>query len=270
MLATLPALLPPPAPAPHLRVVFSMASGVDRLAPFGWLPPGVALLNNRGAHGAKVEAYCLWALAALAQGIPRFVSDQRSQTWLPRFSGVLDGVRVLVVGTGDLGRASARAARRLGMIATGVNTAGRAVADVATIRPVAELDSALAGADILVLAAPLTPNTKGLLDARRLALLPAGAAVLNIARGGLLDAAALVAALRSGALGGAILDVTDPEPPATGDPLWHAPGLMLTPHVSADDPAGYVTRSLAILRENVACLARGEPAPNAVDVGRGY
>jgi glyoxylate/hydroxypyruvate reductase A len=142
--------------------------------------------------------------------------------------------------------------------------------DFADIVAVADLDRVLARSEFLVLACPLTPATRGLLDRRRLGLLPAGAGVVNIGRGALLDGEALCDRLDDGSLSGAVLDVFDPEPLPPGHRMWRTPNLTITPHMSCDDPASYNDRSLAILLANLAALRAGKAAPNRVDPSRGY
>ncbi|MDE2334870.1 MAG: D-2-hydroxyacid dehydrogenase [Rhodospirillales bacterium] len=252
-------------PMPRLRAAFLLAAGVDRLAGQPW-PAGVRLLNNRGVHGAKLHDYILWALLALHLRAPALGAAQAARRWQPIFTRAIAGGRLTVVGTGDLGGAAAGAGRTLGMRVTGISRQGRAHPACERVLPSAALDAALAETDALVLACPLTPATRGLLDARRLGLLPAGAHVVNVGRGALLDQAALVAALAAGRLGGAVLDVTDPEPPPPEDPLWSAPNLILTPHVAADDPAIYNDASLDLFFATI-----DQPAPpNLVDLSLGY
>jgi phosphoglycerate dehydrogenase-like enzyme len=132
------------------------------------------------------------------------------------------------------------------------------------------LDSVLPASEFLILACPLTPQTSGLFDRRRLALLPRGAGLLNIGRGPLLDQDALCDLLQSGHLSGAILDVTAPEPPPPGDRVWATPNLVLTPHVSADNPVTYNPDSLDLFFANLAAFRAGRPMPNRVDTSRGY
>ncbi len=156
------------------------------------------------------------------------------------------------------------------MRVTGVNTRGAAHADFDAVVPAAALDALLPRAEFLVLACPLTPATRGLIDRRRLALLPAGAGVVNIGRGPLLDGAALCDLLESGHLRGAVLDVFDTEPLPPGDRFWRTRNLIVTPHQACDDPATYTRRSLGILFANLRAWRAEAPLPNRVDPARGY
>ena len=262
--------LPHPLAAPRLRLVFVNAAGVDRLAPLDWLPEGVALLNNRGTHGPKAGEYVAMAALMLAARLPALIAAQHEGRWQRLPTPPLAGRHAVIVGTGDLGSAGARHLRALGVRVTGVNTRGQAHPDFAATAPVAALDALLAEASLLVLACPLTPATRGLIDRRRLGLLAEGAGVVNIGRGALLDDAALCDLLDRGRLGGAVLDVFPVEPLPPGHRLWRTPNLIATPHLSCDDPAGYSARSLAILCANLHAWRAGAPLPNRVDPARGY
>lgn len=259
-----------PLDAPRLRLVFVLAAGVDGLAPFDWLPASVALLNNRGVHAAKAGEYIAMAALMLAARVPLFASAQRAGHWHPVFTGPLARSRVAIVGVGDLGSAGARALRALGVAVTGVRTTGLAHPDFASVVAVAGLDALLPELDMLLLACPLTPATAGLLDRRRLALLPPGAGVANLGRGRLLDQAALCDSLDAGHLSGVVLDVFDPEPPPPDHRLWRTRNLIVTPHVSCDDPASYNPLSLGLLFANLRAWREGRALPNRVDVARGY
>lgn len=259
-----------PADAPRLRLLYCTAAGLDSLAPFDWLPPGAQLLNNRGTHGVKAGEYGLMALLMLANGMPGFATAQRAERWAPFHGSVLAGRRVVVVGLGTLGGSVAAQAARFGMRVTGVRTRPEPHGDCEQVVSLAELDAVLPGAEFLVLAPPLTDATRGMLDRRRIALLPEGAKVVNMGRGGLLDQDAFCDALDAGRLAGAVLDVFVPEPVPPGHRLWATPNLVMTPHVSADDPATYIPRSLDIFFENLRADRDGAVLPNRFDPARGY
>jgi phosphoglycerate dehydrogenase-like enzyme len=256
--------------APKLLAVFVNATGVDGLAPFGWLPPGAMLLNNRGTHGPKAGEYIAMTVLMLASRLPALASAQRAGQWRPVFSAPLAGRHATIVGTGDLGGAGARALRSLGVAVTGVRSVAAPHPDFSDVVGVADLDSVLARTEFLVLACPLTAATNNLLGRRRLALLPAGAGVVNLGRGALLDGEALCDALESGKISGAVLDVFDEEPLPAGHRMWRTENLVITPHVSCDDPVSYNLRSLTILFANLRALREGRPPPNRVDLSRGY
>lgn len=256
--------------APRLEMVFANVAGVDGLAPFDWLPRGVALLNNSGTHATKAGEYVAMACLALAARLPAMAAAQAAGQWRKIHTPPLAARRVTIVGVGDLGSAGARALRGLGVAATGVRASAEPHPDFAETVSVAAFDRVLPRTDIVVLACPLTPATDNLLDRRRLALLPPGAGVVNIGRGRLLDQAALCEALAAGHLSGAMLDVMEPEPLPEGHALWRTPNLLLTPHVSCDDPDSYNAVSLGILFANLRARREGRAMPNRVDPARGY
>jgi len=259
-----------PADAPSLKLIYCTAAGLDSLAPFDQLPSDAALLNNRGAHGAKAGEYGIMALLMLAAGMPGFVTAQRAGEWAPRHGSVLAGRHVAVAGLGTLGGAVAEQAARFGMRVTGVRTRAEPHPECARVTALSDIDSVLGDVEFLVLALPLTDATRGVLDRRRIALLPPGAGVVNIGRGALLDQDALCDALESGHLSGAVLDVFVPEPVPPGHRLWTTPNLVMTPHVSADDPETYVPLSLDIFFRNLLAFREGMPLPNRFDKERGY
>jgi phosphoglycerate dehydrogenase-like enzyme len=158
----------------------------------------------------------------------------------------------------------------LGLRVTGVRRGGGAHPDVDRMVAPDELDDVLPEADFVVLAAPLTPETRQMLDRRRLGLLKPGAGIFNIGRGGLLDHVALADGLTSGAIGGAVLDVFDPEPLPVGSPLWDVRGVIMLPHVTSDDLDRYLPLTYDLVFANAGRLMRGETLLNVVDPGRGY
>jgi phosphoglycerate dehydrogenase-like enzyme len=259
-----------PCHAPSLRVIFCTAAGLDKLMPFDWLTGQMVLLNNRGVHGAKIGEYAAMALIALNMRLPAVIAAQHDGQWRPHFASTLRGRSVTVVGLGDLGGAAARKARHFGAEVTGVRSRAAPHPECHRVVGVEALDEVLPHSEFLILACPLTPATLNLLDRRRIGLLPAGAGVINVGRGGLLDQDALCDALDAGRLGGAMLDVFTPEPIPKHHRLWTTRNLIITPHVSADDPVHYVSDSLAIFFRNLDALRKGEPPPNLVDPARGY
>ncbi|NKC30236.1 D-2-hydroxyacid dehydrogenase [Falsiroseomonas selenitidurans] len=258
------------AMAPRLKVIACTSAGLDRLAPFDWLPEGVLLLNNRGTHSAKAGEFALMALLMLATHMPRFATAQRAERWAPRFASLLAGRTVCVVGLGSLGGAAARQARAFGMQVIGIRSSATPHPDCDEVHATEALDQVLPRAEFLLLACPLTPATRGLLDRRRIGLLPPGAKLVNMARGAVWDQDAVCDALQAGALDGAVTDVAVPEPLPPGHRLWSTPGLVVVPHVSSDDPATYNDRTLDILFHNLLELRAGRPAPNRVEPSRGY
>ncbi|WP_372618858.1 D-2-hydroxyacid dehydrogenase [Falsiroseomonas sp.] len=259
-----------PEIAPRLKVIACTSAGLDRLAPFDWLPEDVLLLNNRGTHAAKAGEFAIMSLLMLAAHMPRLATAQREGRWESRFGSVLAGRTVCIVGLGTMGGAAARQARAFGMQVIGIRARPAPHPDCAEVHATDALDAVLPRSEFLLLACPLTPATRSLMDARRLALLPRGAKVVNMARGAVWDQDAACDLLESGHLDGCITDVAVPEPLPPEHRLWRTPGMTVVPHVSSDDPATYNDRTLDILLANLAELRAGRPAPNRVDPARGY
>jgi phosphoglycerate dehydrogenase-like enzyme len=253
-----------------LRLIQSVNAGVDDLAPFDWVPNGAALCNASGIHAGRLREWAAMTLLMLQARVPFFAAEQRARRWsrvkTPRIAGRI----ALIFGTGGLGAAVAEAARSLGVRALGISRSGAPAAGFDAVRQAAAAREWLTEADFVVLTLPLTEATRGLADQAFFAAMKPGAGFANFGRGALVDQPALCAALASGHLGGAILDVTTPEPPLAGSPLWDAPNLLITPHVSCDDPTTYVADSLDLLIGNLARLDRGEALLNLVDPLVGY
>lgn len=261
----------PPRGAARLRLVFVTSAGLDALAPYDWLPDGAVLLNNRGAHAVKAGEFAIMAVLMLASGMPAMLTAQRAGRWEKRWGHALAGQRITIVGLGTLGGAAAMQAARFGMRVTGVRTiGGDAHPHCERVIAAADLDAVLPMTECLLLACPLTDATRGLIDRRRLLLLPRGAGLVNIGRGGLLDQDALCDLLDEGHISGAVLDVFTPEPVPPGHRLWRTPNLVMSPHTSADDPRTYNPLSLDIFLDNLRALRDGRPLPNRFDTARGY
>jgi phosphoglycerate dehydrogenase-like enzyme len=256
--------------APHLRWIHIIGAGIEPLLPLDWLPPGLVLTNNSGVHVEKAREAAAMALLMLNARIPAIVTNQRKAHWDQIFTSGIAGKSVLIVGLGAMGAAVADAAKGLGLRVTGVRRGGAAHPAVERAVPITELDSVLPGADFVVLAAPLTPESRNLLDRRRIGLIKPGAGLFNIGRAGLIDHDALAEALRDGPLSGAILDVYDPEPLPESSALWHADNVILTPHVTSDDLDAYLPKTFDLVFANAARLRRGETLINVVDPARGY
>jgi phosphoglycerate dehydrogenase-like enzyme len=241
---------------PRLRLVQTLTAGTDV-----WrdrIPPGVLLSNASGAGGGSTAEWVVAALLAVLREIPTSVGDQAAGRWNSRVTDTLDGKRVLILGAGDVGR-NVRA-RLVPFGARVTMVARRPRPGAASIDAVGDL---LADHDVVVAALPLTPGSHHLVDARFLAALPDGCVLVNAARGEVVDTAALLAELYGGRLRAA-LDVTDPEPLPPGHPLWHAPGLLITPHLGGST-TGYEQRAWRTAAEQIARYLSGAALPNLVE-----
>ncbi len=246
------------AALPRLRVIQLLTAGAEAF--LDAVPEGVLLCDARGVHGSSTSEWVLTAILASVREFPSFVLAQQQREWTQHVTGELAGSRVLVVGAGDVGEAIRHRLLPFDVAVTMVARQARAGA-----RGVDELPALLPEADIVVVVVPLTPQTRGLVDAAFLARMRDGALLVNAARGPVADTDALLAELGSGRLCAA-LDVTDPEPLPAEHPLWGAPGLLLTPHVGGA-VSGFPRRAYALVREQLGRWSRDEPLENVVRDG---
>lgn len=256
--------------APRLKWIQITGAGVEHLCPMDWVPPGVQVVNNKGAHAAKAGEFALMAVLMLHTKMPTIVSNQRHGRWTSLYSTPIKGRTVLIVGVGSLGGAAAEQLQRLGVNVLGITRHGRPHPHVSEMATLDRLDEFLARADYVFVATPSTPETTGLFDRRRLGLVRLGAGIINIGRSSVMDYAALGDLLLQGHISGAILDVFDSEPLPPGSPLWSVPNLIVTPHVSADDGDSYVPLTLDIFFANMRRYLDGEPLNNVVRPELGY
>jgi phosphoglycerate dehydrogenase-like enzyme len=262
------------AAAPNLRWVQWIGAGVDHAPLDALRARDILLTNNRGVHANNIAEHVIGMMIAMARNFPRLVHAQDEQRWSiddNRWTvKELAGSRALILGAGNIGKALATKAVGMGLE---VDVMGRnrrtSFIDGVTYRTIDELDAALPSADHVVIGIPLTPETLDLFDARRLSLMKPGAIIYNVGRGPILNTDALLAALESGHLGGAGIDVSDPEPLPSGHPLWTAPNVFITGHTSGRTPY-YWQRGGRILRANIAHFLAGEPLENLVDYDLGY
>lgn len=252
--------------APNLRWMHLPNAGVDDPVFHRLLAKGVRLTTSSGASAEPIAHTAIGGVLALARGFPSWTAAQRRHEWAPHRQRPRDlrGQSMVVVGVGAIGNEIARLAQALGLYVIGVRRSPRRSGDhVDEMVSPAELRTVAARADWLVLACPLNEETRGLIDARLLASLPAQAHVINVARGAVLEETALIAALRSGHVRGAYLDVFEHEPLPPDSPLWDLPNVLVSPHDAgvADGNAGRVAE---IFFDNLERWRRGEPLLNEV------
>jgi len=254
--------------APKLRWLQTFNAGIDHPIFARFPERGVRLTTAAGSSAEPIAQTALAGILMLARGFPHWLEAQRRAEWQPHpvtaLPRDLAGQVLVVFGLGAIGRELARLARAVGLRAIGVRR-GPAQADdpVDELHPPARLRELLPRADWLAITCPLTPETRGAIDAAALALLPPGARLVNVARGEIVDEAALCESLRAGRLAGAYLDVFATEPLPRESPLWAAPNVIVTPHNSAAT-RGAEARQLAIFLDNLARFGRGEPLRNEV------
>ena len=256
--------------APNLKWIHCIGAGVEHLLPIDWLPNDVILTNNKGVHANKSGEYGLMSVLMLHNHLPTIVSNQHIKKYEQLYGTPISGSTIIIVGTGSLGGAAARLLESLGPKIIGVNRRGNFVKGCSEIVTVDKLDSVLPYADILYLALPATPETYGIIDRRRLNLLKYSCGIVNVGRQSALDYQALSAMLKAGRLAGAILDVFTPEPIVSSSPLWTVPNLIITPHVSSDDPENYIPLTLKLFLSNLERFLSNKQLINQVDKKLGY
>ncbi|KAF4410051.1 MULTISPECIES: 2-hydroxyacid dehydrogenase [Streptomyces] len=246
-----------------LRVVQTLTAGTDFIEPaVSGLPRGAVVCNARGVHDASTAELALTLTLASLRGIPGFVRGQDAEEWRSGFQPALADKSVLIVGYGAIGsavedRLTPFECARVARVARAARTTTRG-----PVHPMDALPDLLPDADVVIVATPLTDSTRGLFGTRTLARMKDGALLVNVARGAVVDTAALLAETESGRLRAA-LDVTDPEPLPAGHPLWHAPGVLITPHVGGPTSA-FLPRAKRLLREQLTRYAAGEPPAHRV------
>jgi phosphoglycerate dehydrogenase-like enzyme len=253
-----------------LKLIQLTGAGFEHLLPLDWLPPQVALATASGIHAPKLKEWAGMVFLMLHSQIPQCVMAQRAHQWTKPYSSSIAGRTALIFGTGAIGGAIAAAARRLGIKTIGVRRAVKPTRGFDQVIGSDDAPDAVARADFVVLATPLTPATHHMMNADLFARMKPDAGFANFGRGGLVDQDALIAALQAGTLNNAIVDVTDPEPPPAESPLWDTPNLIITPHISCDDPVTYIPQALDLFFENIIRRTEGRAVRNKVVPERAY
>ena len=256
---------------PNLKWLQVVSAGADQRPYQPTIKRGVRVTTSSGANAEPVAITGLTGLLMIARNFPHWIRAQQRREWSPQLGADtppdLAGQAAVIVGTGHLGKIVARVLQALGVRTIGVRRSAAPLEHFDEMHSLAELDRLLPGADWLVLACPLAPETRGLMDARRFALLPRSAGFINISRGEVVDEAALIAALASGHLRGAYLDVFAAEPLPPESPLWSMPNVIVTPHNSATSVGNY-RRGVEMFLRNLERYLRGEPLENEVTAGK--
>ena len=281
------------ARAPRLAWVHSATAGVERVLTPGSRQRDLLITNARGVFSRPIAEYVLMMILAVSRRLPQLLELQRERTWQPLEGAELSDVTVGIVGLGSIGRAVATLATAFGC--RGIATRRRSEAGAAAApdgeppqdeaRPGAGstgeglvldqvlgpdgLTAVLAESDFVVLAAPLTPTTEGLIDGPALEAMKPGAWLINVARGRLVDERALLRALREGHIGGAILDTFRDEPLPPSSPFYDMDNVIVTPHTSWSS-GRVLDRSVELFCANLRRYAAGQPLVNVVDPAAGY
>lgn len=255
--------LRPLSSMPRLRIVQTLTAGVDHvLGGLGDLAPGVRLCNAKGVHDASTAELALTLILASLRGIPGMVRGQDREEWRFGFYEALADKSVLIIGYGAVGaavedRLAPFECERIVRVARTARTTARG-----PVHGLTDLPQLLPEADVVILSTPLTEETKGLAGAAFLGRMKDGALLVNVARGPVVDTKSLLVEVESGRLRAA-LDVTDPEPLPSGHPLWHAPGVLITPHVGGSSSA-FEPRAKRLVARQLRRFAAGEPMENTV------
>ncbi len=244
------------------------------LDPSAYASPGAILTNSSGAYGVTIAEHIVMVAIAMMRRQPEYDRILARREWRRDLViRSIRGSRITLLGTGDIGRETAMRLRAFAPESiTGVNRSGRDAGPLFDrTLPVSELDDVLPETDLLVMSLPGTPATNGLMDRRRLALLPKDAFLVNVGRGNAVDEAALVELMQGGHLGGAALDVFSVEPLPKDHPLWDCPRVLITSHTAGNMTLGYtVDRIVEMFLEDFENYCAGRPMAHMVDRALGY
>lgn len=259
----------------RLRWVQMTWAGANKYTAPGAFPEGKTLTSASGAFGGVISEHILAGVLCLYKNLRRYREQlQRGQWQLLPGDDSLEGKRALILGTGNIGSETAKKLKAFGAYTVGISRSGRKTPDCFDLcYRVDGLDEQLPQADLVIVALPGTPSTKGLISAERICRMKPGAVLVNVGRGFVVDTQALTDALEQGRLGGAVLDVTDPEPLPPEHPLRYMEQVVLTPHVSGiswGENTATREKILEIFRENLHRDAAGLPLRSQIDLAQGY
>ena len=256
--------------APNLKWIHCTAAGVEHLFPFDWTYDNLKITNSSGVHAKKAGEYGLMSVLMLQNHLPKIITNQKNKEFISTFGNPIEGKNIVLVGTGALGSSMAKLVEPLGANIIGVNKKGKSVEGCSQILTIDKLDTVLPKADILYLALPETPETKNLINKRRLDLLKTTCGIVNIGRQSALDYEILCDKLEKSEIAGAILDVFNPEPIDKNSRLWNTKNLVITPHVSSDDNGNYVKMTLELFVKNLKLFIEKKELENQIDKELGY
>ena len=240
------------------------------MLPLDWMSDDLVLTNSSGAHAKKAGEFGLMSILMLQNHMTRLITHQKNKEFVSLFSNPIHGKTVVVVGTGSLGGSMAKQVSKLGANIIGVNKRGNKAEGCSKTITIDKIDSVLPEADFLYLALPETPETKNLINKKRLDMLKTTCGIVNIGRQSAMDYDALSEKLKKNEIAGAILDVFSHEPLDKSSKLWDTPNLVITPHVSSDDDGNYVELTLGIFFSNLKLFIENKELTNQVDKKLGY
>lgn len=247
------------AMAPQLQWVHVLWAGLDSLLFPELLASPVVLTNGRGVFARSLAEFAIAGMLWFAKDIPRMRQQQQEKRWEKFVVEELNGQRLGIVGHGSIGRAVAALATAFGMKVIGVGRTS----------PREEFDEVIETSDFILVSAPLTPETRGLIGEAEFRRMKGRAVLINVGRGPVVDESSLIAALREGRIRGAVLDVFDEEPLPASHPFWTMENVLLSPHC-ADNTPTWLDEAMQLFIENFTRYAGGEPLRNVVDKEAGY
>ena len=256
--------------AKKLRWVHSLAAGVESQLVRDLVESDVPLTNSRGVYKESLGEFVIAAALFFAKDLRRMIANQSAGRWEQFDVEMLNRQRMGIVGYGEIGGACARRAKALGMTVYGMRRRPAQPTDVVDRwYTAAELQDLMAVSDYVVVTAPLTPETRGLVGAEQIAAMKPTGVIMNVGRGPVIDEPALVNALEARAIRGAALDVFDQEPLPAGHPFYRLDNVLLSPHC-ADHVDGWLESAVVFFVSNFERFAAGQPLENVVDKKAGY
>ena len=250
-----------------VRWVSVGGSGTDHLLP--WDTSRVTVTNSAGVAADMMAEYVLGTLLSFSLDLPGFARARAERTWLNGKVEPIEGQTALILGLGKTGEAVARRLKAMGLATLGVRARPKPTENVDEVHGMDGLAALWSRADVVICCVPLLPSTRGLIDQAAFSAVKPGAVLVDVSRGGVIDEAALIAALQSGRLRGAALDVFNEEPLPPDHVLWGMENVIITPHCSSVYD-GWDLKSVAMFCDNLDRYRRGAPLGNVVDPGRGY
>jgi phosphoglycerate dehydrogenase-like enzyme len=255
--------------AKKLRWIQAVSAGIDFLFPVRDRIGHIQVTNARGVHGPIIGDYVVGAMAMLQADMPRMMRNQAARKWERWARPPLSKQTLGIVGLGAIGQSVAACAAALGMTVLGVRRSGQTTPHVDEVFGPSRMHDMLRRCDYVTVVLPGIPETDGAFGAADFAAMKQGSYLINVSRGSVIDEPALIAALQSGQIAGACLDVFAQEPLPEDNPLWSMPNVIITPHIAGlrDDTPSIVAK---IFLENLERFRKGEPLRNAIDLNRGY
>ena len=256
--------------APNLKWIHIVSAGVNHIYPFDWMKKDLVITNSSGIHAKKAGEFGLMSILMLQNHMTRIITNQKNKEFVTLLSKPIEGKKVVVVGTGSLGGSMIKHISLLGAEVIGINRRGGKVEGCSKIITFDKIDEVLPNADFLYLAVPETPDTKGLINKKRLDNLKSTCGIVNIGRESVMDYVHLIKKLEKNEIAGAILDVFSEEPINKNSKLWDTPNLIITPHISSDSKGNYIEMVLEKFFKNLKLFIDNKELINKVDPNLGY